>query len=79
MFKGITPKSFLDTFQEWHALVIGFFEVLCPWPARYRLTGKPLAELRREHHYYVTGRALGFVAFVYFCLGTAKFVKEVLL
>ena len=79
MFKGINPKAFLDTFQEWHALAIGFFEVLCPWPPRYRLTGKPLAELRKEHHYYVTGRAAGFVIFIIIIIIIIKVAKEALL
>lgn len=79
MFDGINLKTFLNTHQEWHALVIGFFEVLCPWPPRCHLTRATMGELRKEFHYYVTGRGLGFVAFVYLCLGIAKFVKEILL
>lgn len=31
MFNGIKPRTFLSTPQEWHALVIGFCEVLCLW------------------------------------------------
>ena len=47
MFK-INLKTFLSTPEEWHALVIGFFESLCPWHSRYCLTGESLAKLRGE-------------------------------
>lgn len=79
MFDGIKLGTFLNTHQEWHALVIGLFEVLCPWPARYPLTGEPLAKLQGEHHYYMAGRGAGFVALLFILLGIAKIILEVLL
>jgi hypothetical protein len=30
-------SEFLNTTDEWHAFIIGFFEVLCPLPARVKL------------------------------------------
>ena len=62
--KGIRPSAFLDVYQEWHAFVEGFCEVLCPWPARHEPSGELLDELRSEHHYYVFGRALGVIAWL---------------
>jgi len=62
--KGIIPSTFLDCYQEWHALVEGFCEALCPWPARHQLTGQLLEDLRADHHYYMWGRALGILAWV---------------
>jgi hypothetical protein len=62
--KGIRLSTFLDCYQEWHALVEGFCEVLCPWPARYQLTGKLLNDLREDHHYYMFGRAMGVIAWL---------------
>lgn len=62
--RGIRPTAFLDCYQEWHALVEGFCEVLCPWPARHKLSGKLLNELREDHHYYVFGRAMGVIAWL---------------
>ncbi|MGB5925321.1 MAG: hypothetical protein WBH01_04425 [Dehalococcoidia bacterium] len=67
--KGIRPSAFLDCYQEWHALVEGFCEVLCPWPARHQLTGELLADLKKDHHYYMFGRAAGILAWLtIFCV-----------
>jgi hypothetical protein len=79
MFNGIKPKTFLNTPEEWHALAIGFFEVLCPWPARTWLSGPSLESLLKEYHYYMTGRGLGFVAFLFLLRGVVKFIMEVVL
>jgi hypothetical protein len=78
MFKWLNLKDFLNTPEEWHALVVGFFEVLCPWPARTWLSGGGLDQLLKEYHYYMTGRGLGFVALLLLLSGIAKFVLEVL-
>ena len=64
MFKWFNPRNFLDTYQEWHALVEGFCEVMCPWPARHPLTGQLLDDLQADHHYYMFGRALGILAWL---------------
>ena len=77
--KGIKPSTFLSTYQEWHAFVIGFCEVLCPWPPRVRTPspstgeGKGEGYLAQEYHYYMFGRALGVIAW----LIIAKIVQEV--
>lgn len=78
MFNGIKLKTFLSTPQEWHALVVGFFEVLCPWHAWIWLTGPALEKFLGEYHYYTLGRGLGFVALLFLLLGVAKFILEVL-
>jgi hypothetical protein len=60
MLKGINPSTFLDTPTEWHVLVIGLAEVICPWPPRFNvLELKNIDDLIAERHYYYTGRALG--------------------
>jgi len=79
MFNGIKLRTLLSTPEEWHAFLIGFFEVLCPWPSRYHLTMKSMGELLKEYHYYVTGRGLGFIALLLILIGLAKLFKEVLL
>ncbi|GAI03670.1 unnamed protein product, partial [marine sediment metagenome] len=43
--------------EEWHSFLIGLFEVLCPWPARYRITRQSDFKPFKEHHYYLGGRA----------------------
>jgi hypothetical protein len=70
--KGIRFSAFLDVYQEWHAFVEGFCEVLCPWPARYQPSGELLNDLKGDHHYYVFGRAMGVIAW----LIIAKIIQE---
>jgi hypothetical protein len=70
--KGIRLSAFLDSYQEWHALVEGLCEVLCPWPPRHKLSRKLLNDLRGDHHYYVFGRVLGVIA--WFII--AKIIQE---
>ena len=79
MFKGIMIKNFLSTWEERHTFLIGFFEVLCPWPARVWISGERLNELPAEYHYYMVGRGLGFVILLFILIGIAKFILEVLL
>ena len=67
------------TCDELHAFLIGFFEVLCPWEARYISFSAPSSPSKGEEHYYLAGRALGFIALIWVILGIAYFVKEVLL
>ena len=70
--KGIRLSTFLSTPEEWHAFVEGLCEVLCPWPAKHKLSGALLNDLRGDHHYYMFGRAIGVIAW----LIIAKIVQE---
>lgn len=79
MFKGIKLKTFLSTPEEWHALAIGFFEVLCPWPSSLRAPTCRSEAISGEEHYYLTGRGVGFIALLLILIGLAKLIKEVLL
>ena len=63
LLKGIKLSTFLSTHQEWHALVIGFSEVLCPWPPRHKFMHSELKrQISSEYHYYMFGRAMGVIA-----------------
>jgi len=79
MFEGIKLRTLLSTPEEWHALVIGFFEVLCPWPASLRAPTCRGAAISGEYHYYMAGRGIGFPVLSLILIGLAKLVKEVLL
>ncbi len=79
MFKGIKLRTFLNTPEEWHAFVIGFFEVLCPWPPRTQQTPQTQQALNSEYHYYLTGRGAGFIALLCVILLFSWLIKEVLL
>jgi hypothetical protein len=70
--KGVKPTAFLDCIEEWHALVEGFCEVLCPWPARHQPSDELINDLKADHHYYAFGRALGIIAW----LIIAKVIQE---
>jgi len=70
--KGIKPSTFLSTCEEWHALVEGFCEVLCPWPPRRLISEELSRQISDEYHYYMFGRAVGVIAW----LGIAKIIKE---
>ncbi len=68
--KGIRLSAFLDCYQEWHACVIGFCEVLCPWPPRHSINS--IDSINSEYHYYMFGRAMGVIAW----LIIAKIIQE---
>lgn len=71
--KGLNIHGFMDVYQEWHAFVEGFCEVLCPWRAKYEPSEELLNDLKGDHHYYMFGRAIGVIAW----LIIAKIIKEV--
>ena len=83
-FAGISLKELFSTSEEFHAFLIGFFEVLCPWPSWVRIpspsTGEgkgegdnPSEAISNEHHYYLGGRAMAVLAW----LAIAKLIQVV--
>jgi hypothetical protein len=74
LFKAIKPSTLLDTPDEWHALVLGLGEVICPWPPHFNvLELKNIDALISERHYYYTGRALGVLVW----LGIIAVIKAI--
>jgi len=65
--------------DELHAFIIGAAETLCPWEARYIPFNQPPTPIKGEEHYYLAGRATGFLALLLILIGLAKLAKEVLL
>jgi hypothetical protein len=58
-------KEFMNTTEEFHAFVVGFFEVLCPFPAKRPIISKELAEaIQSEYHYYLFGRGIGVIVWI---------------
>jgi len=57
-------KELFSTPEEWHAFLIGFFEVLCPVPQRYHMAKDYFFRIEDEHHYYLGGRASGVLAWI---------------
>jgi hypothetical protein len=62
--KGIRPSTFLDCYQEWHALIIGLSEILCPPPTKRIISEENAKDIADEYHYYMLGRALGILAWI---------------
>lgn len=55
----ISIKQFCNTPDEFHALVLGWSEAMCPWRARLLMPLEYHNPLQWEYHYYSFGRALG--------------------
>lgn len=71
------PFSFLDTPEEWHAFVVGFFEGFTLFiPSRFEpAKGRGLVE--HEFWYYQFGRGTGMIAVVLIGVGIAKLIDFV--
>ena len=61
-FGWFNINNFMDTYQEWHAFVEGFSETFCFWRAHIEPSEELLNDIKSEHHYYVFGRVIGFIA-----------------
>lgn len=60
--RGVDLRHFLDTTAELHAFIQGASETLAPWPPRHPgMLPALYHEIANEHHYYMAGRALGFL------------------
>jgi hypothetical protein len=78
MLKGVHFKAFLDCYREWHAFAIGFCEVLCPWPPRFKLASQDLTnQVADEYHYYLFGRAVGVLAWLAIAILLGRIIQEV--
>ena len=75
MFEGINLRNFLNTPEEWHSFLIGFFEVLCPWPSRCYIPKEQRDEILAEYHYYSAGRGLGFITLLLILIGLCKLIE----
>lgn len=69
-------KEFMNDYKEWHAFVEGFSETFCFWRARHKLSGKLLKDLKGEHHYYVFGRVVGFIALMISVMVVVKVIRK---
>ena len=66
MFEWLNIKEFMNDYKEWHAFVEGFCEAFYPEKAEHELTGALAEDLAGEHHYYVFGRVVGYIAHILF-------------
>lgn len=69
-------SGFMDTYQEWHAFVHGWSEIMCPWrPFRHTMKQEIADEVSGEFHYYMFGRAVGFFCLVGFIVVVVKTLR----
>jgi len=66
------PLSFMNTADEWHSFVVGFFDSMCPLPRSVRPRLATERMIWNEYWYYTFGRGLGAVALVLIMLGLSK-------
>jgi len=61
-------NELFSTPEEQHAFILGYFELLAPWPPHHRLP--PPDYLKDEQHYYNAGRGIAVLTWI----GIAKLV-----
>jgi len=66
--------EFMNTWDEWHAFVIGWSEATCPWPVRYKMPLKYPSPLEDEFHYYLFGRVVGLFTLLGVGVGIYKLI-----
>jgi hypothetical protein len=70
-------RELLNCYREWHALVIGFCEVLCPWPPHFKLASQDLTnQVADEYHYYLFGRAFGVITWLAIAILLGRIIQE---
>ena len=73
MCKGINPKEFLSTYQEWHCIVEGFCDGFWPF-SKGDKSDAVKEDLKNEHHYYRAGVVLGVIGATWYWIGVYLFV-----
>jgi len=71
-FEWFDPREFLNSHREWHAMVEGFCDGFCPWRILYEPGEECLKDIRNEHHYYNSGRAIGFAFLIAYITGMVR-------
>lgn len=79
MFKGVDFKNFLSTPQEVHAFVEGIGDGFCPWGSAYEPSEELKADIRKEHHYYTVGSAIGFAVLIFAIAGAVRLILGAIL
>lgn len=70
-------KTFMDTADEFHAFAVGWSEVIAFWrPVFQRAEFTPVYILH-EPHYYMFGRAIGFITILLILIGFAKLIQVI--
>jgi len=75
IIRGI--REFLNSIEEWHAFWVGAGEVMCPWRCRIAVSVAQLGYIQKEFHYYMIGRAFGFILLLGMLVGVGKAVQVI--
>lgn len=67
----------MNTAEEWHAVVIGWALIACPFSPKHGLM--PEAEFKpyKEYHYYLFGRVCGFITLGLEIAGFLKLIEVI--
>lgn len=76
MFKWLDIREFMNTSDEWHAFVEGVNETFCFWKERVPASPELFQAIQHEHHYYTTGRVVGFIGLVFFAWWIYRLVRR---
>lgn len=58
--------------NEWHAFVVGFFEIACPKKAKIPMPKQVRAIIKGEWWYYQGGRSLAFILWIIFIVAIVE-------
>jgi len=64
-----------DRPEEVHAFIIGLGETYAPWHAFYWLCSTEHDSITHEYHYYMAGRAVGFLLLIITITAAAVLVR----
>jgi hypothetical protein len=65
-------KNFMNTEYEKHAFIVGLCESLHYKRCSLNVKAEATGYIDKEYHYYMFGRACGFIALLFILLGLAK-------
>jgi len=68
----IPLREFLNTGDEFHTAVIGYCEVMCPYPPVIACSEAVKEVAGKEYHYYAFGRAMGLISWVAIIIASIK-------
>ena len=65
-------KNFLNTEDEWHSFIVGLCESIHIFKPLFSKDNAIPEYIIKEYHYYIFGRALGFIILAFFILSLVK-------
>ena len=72
----IPNNTLFNDINEWHSFVIGWSEAICFWKCKFPMPKDYENPLEKEYHYYVAGRAIGFICLLVIILGGIIWLKH---